>query len=122
MTENQKQSILDMARGAIKERTDYEMAKIVDNILDVNTNATKKRTLTLTVEFSPDSDRHQISVRVVAKSILEPTNPISTNLYITDDCEGVVSAVETISQIPGQQNLNGEEQEEPAYLRLIKNA
>ena len=41
MTENQKQSILDMARGAIKERTDYEMAKIIDNILDVNTNATK---------------------------------------------------------------------------------
>lgn len=29
----QRQSILDMARGAIKERTDYEMAKILDNIL-----------------------------------------------------------------------------------------
>ena len=118
MTENQKQSILDMARGAIKERTDYEMAKI----LDVNTNATKKRTLTLTAEFSPDSDRQQIGVRVVAKSKLEPTNPVSTSLYITGDREGVVTAVEMVPQVPGQQNLNGEEQEEPAYLRLIKNA
>ena len=122
MTENQKQSILDMARGAIKERTDYEMAKIIDNILDVNTNATKKRTLTLTAEFSPDSDRQQIGVRVVAKSKLEPTDPVSTSLYITGDREGVVTAVEMVPQVPGQQNLNGEEQEEPAYLRLIKNA
>lgn len=31
-------SILDMAIGAIKERADYEMARIIDNILDPNTD------------------------------------------------------------------------------------
>ena len=31
-------SILDMAMGAIKERADYEMAHIIDNILDPNTD------------------------------------------------------------------------------------
>ncbi len=45
-----KQSILDMARGAIKERVDYEMSRIMDNILDVNTNPTKERSLTITVK------------------------------------------------------------------------
>ncbi len=122
MQENLKQSILDMARGAIKERTDYEMSKIIDNILDPNTNATKKRALTLSVEFAPDSDRQQIGVKVVAKSKLEPTNPVSTSLYITGDNNGVVTAVEMVPQIPGQQNFDGNEEEQPALLRLIKNA
>ena len=39
---NQK-SIIDMAHGAFKERADYEMAKILENILDPNTKAEKKR-------------------------------------------------------------------------------
>ena len=30
----QKKSILQMARGAIQERADYEITKILDNILD----------------------------------------------------------------------------------------
>ena len=36
------QSILDMAHGAFKERTDYEMTKVIENILDPNTIATKE--------------------------------------------------------------------------------
>lgn len=44
-----KTSILDMAMGAIKERVDYEMGHIVDNILDPNTPPNKKRKLTLTL-------------------------------------------------------------------------
>ena len=35
-------SILEMAQGAIAERADYEMARIISNILDPNTAATKK--------------------------------------------------------------------------------
>lgn len=35
-------SILDMAMGAIKERADYEMARIIDNILDPNTDPKKE--------------------------------------------------------------------------------
>ena len=59
MNQNRK-SIIDMAQGAIKERADYEMARILDNIMDPNTAPTKKRTLTLQLVFSPDSERRQI--------------------------------------------------------------
>lgn len=122
MENAQRQSILDMARGAIKERTDYEMAKILDNILDPNTSATKKRTLSLTVEFIPDNDRVQIGVRVVAKSKLEPTNPVITSLYIAGDGNGEITALEMVPQVPGQMDMNGSEQEEPHILRLVKQA
>lgn len=97
---NQK-SILEMARGAIMERADYEMAAIIANILDVNTNPTKERVLTLTVKFKPDTERQQIGVNVVAKSKLEPTNPVTTALFLTG--EGAdATAYEMVPQIPGQ--------------------
>ena len=40
MEDLSKRSIIDMARGAIKERVDYEMTRVVENILDPNTSAT----------------------------------------------------------------------------------
>lgn len=78
-----RKSILEMAHGAIMERADYEMDKVIDNILDVNTKAAKKRTLTVTLELLPDDDRQQIQVKATSKSKLEPTNAVTTSLYIT---------------------------------------
>lgn len=46
-----QKSIIDMAHGAFKERADYEMAKILENILDPNTKAEKKRSLTIQMTF-----------------------------------------------------------------------
>lgn len=70
MNEAQK-SILQMARGAIQERSDYEMSRIMENILDPNTKATEKRKLTLTLEFKPD-DTRQKSRSAVWQSPLWP--------------------------------------------------
>lgn len=39
MDEATKKSILQMAHGAFMERADYEMSRIMENILDVNTAA-----------------------------------------------------------------------------------
>ena len=47
MDNNQKSSLLQMARGAIQERVDYEVSRVVDNILDMNTEAKVKRQVTL---------------------------------------------------------------------------
>lgn len=41
--QNQRDSIMSMARGAFEERVDYEMDKVIQNILDPNTKATAKR-------------------------------------------------------------------------------
>ena len=117
-----KKSILQMARGAIEERMDYEMARVIDNILDLNTKPTAKRKVTLTVEIEPDDMRETLSVKVTAKSALAPTNPISTSLFVTADENGEVTAVEMTPQIPGQRMLNGSEQEQPVQLNLVRTA
>ena len=83
-----KKSILEMAMGAFQERADYEMSKIIDNILDPNTNATKQRTLTVTIEITPDSESQSLRVHTTTKSKLEPTNPVATALYIPGEQHG----------------------------------
>ena len=50
---NNRDSIMRMARGAFEERVDYEMDKVIQNILDPNTKATAKRKITLTIELTP---------------------------------------------------------------------
>lgn len=72
MDPNAKKSILQMARGAIMERADYEMTHLMENIMDPNTSATAKRKLTLTLELKPDDTRQNIAVSVTAKSTLSP--------------------------------------------------
>lgn len=118
MDQQAKTSILEMARGAIMERADYEVKRVIDNILDVNTKATEKRKITITVEFKPDDERQVIQVSAHAKSSLASTNPISTSLYVASDYNGEMQVVEMVPQIPGQTSMESAVQEEPKILKF----
>lgn len=119
---NETNSIMQMARGAFEERVDYEMEKVVHNILDPNTKASAKRKITLTMEFIPDEERKQVNVVVTAKSLLATTNPVATSLCITNDTNGELVIAEMVPHIPGQLHLDGTEQENPKILRIVKQA
>ena len=114
--------ILDMGYGAIKERADFELSKIVENIIDPNTNATKTRTLTIQMKITPDTERQNLKVETVVKSKLEPTNPITTPMYIASDGNGEMCIVEMTPQLPGQISIDGGEQEQPGIIKLRKQA
>lgn len=118
-----QKSILEMARGAFLERVDYEMAKVFDNILDANTIAEKKRKLTVSIVFTPDNDRQNIGVAFECKSTLVPAAPAVTSLYVAgENSTGEVQVVEMVPQVPGQMSMDGQEQEAPATLKLVKMA
>lgn len=110
--QNQRDSIMSMARGAFEERVDYEMDKVIQNILDPNTKATAKRKITLTIELTPDDERRTIGVSVTAKSTLAATNPVATALYVTSDGNGELVVAEMVPQVPGQMNMDVEEMAE----------
>ena len=116
MNESTQRSILQMARGAIQEREDYEMSRLLANILDANTSATAKRKLTITLELKPDDTRQNIAVSCAAKSTLAATNPVTTSLYVADED----NVVEMVPHIPGQMSMDNREQDAPASLKLIK--
>ena len=115
-----EKSSLEMARGAIIERADYEMGRIMQNILDPNTKPTEKRKLTITIEFSPDDDRAMIGISVTAKSALAATTAIKTAIYASVGSFGEFSAVEMTPQVPGQMKIDGTEQEAAPVLRIAK--
>lgn len=118
-----KKSILEMARGAFLKRVDYEMVKVLDNILDANTVADKKRKLTVSIVFTPDNDRQNIGVAFECKSALVPAAPAVTSLYVAgENHTGEIQVVEMVPQVPGQMSLDGQEQEAPATLKLVKMA
>lgn len=112
-----------MARGAFQERVDYEMVKVIDNILDANTVADKKRKLTVSIVFTPDNDRSNIGVAFEVKSTLVPAAPAVTSLYVAgENSTGEIQVVEMVPQVPGQMSMDGQEQEAPAMLKLVKMA
>lgn len=121
MQEFERKSIVQMAMGAIQERVDYEMSRIIDNIIDMNTKATGKRTLTVKIDLTPADDRKTIAVSATAKSALQATNPVATSLYVTNDHNGELAVVEMVPQIPGQMNFEQEEQQAPMRLKLVSN-
>lgn len=114
-----KKSILEMSMGAILERVDYEMGKVIDNILDTNTKPTGKRKITVGLELIPSADRKTITVQTTAKSTLVPTDPITTSLYITNQPgTGEMVVAEMVPQVPGQLGMDGGEQDRPKVLKF----
>lgn len=114
-------SLLEMACGAFLERFDYEVPKIINNILDPNTKATAKRKITMTMTFVPTDDRVGISAELEVKVGLAPTLPVQTFLCVCSNPEtGKMQVVEMVPEVPGQQVLDGGEQEPAAVLKLVK--
>lgn len=110
-------NLLEMMGGAVGERVSYELAKIMRNCKDLNTEAKKARTLTVEFSIVPTEGRDSAGVRVSIKSKLVPVKPLDSTLLIggTQD-EPVV--MEYTPQLPGQRNFAGSEQEEPKMIRL----
>ena len=120
MTEQlDKKSILEMSMGAILERVDYEMGRVLDNILDPNTKPTGKRKITISLELVPSADRRTITVLTTAKATLVPTDPVTTSLYITNQpSTGEMVVAEMVPLVPGQTALDGTEQAQPKILNF----
>ena len=118
-----KKSILEMSSGAILERVDYEMGKVIENILDPNTKPTGKRKVVVTLELVPDAARRTINVATTSKSVLVATEPVLTSLHIAGKpSSGEMMVVEMVPQVPGQLAMNGSEQEAPKLLKFAKQA
>lgn len=114
-----KKSILEMSMGAILERVDYEMGKVIDSILDLNTKPTAKRKIIVGLELIPSADRRTITVQTTAKCTLPPTEPITTSLFITTQPgTGEMVVAEMVPQVPGQVALDGTEQSSPKILNF----
>lgn len=94
------------AGGAASAMFSREMAKILANVHDPNTDPKKARTLTLTVKLVPDEDRRMVKAEISAKSTLVPADAARATLITGKDLQtGQVDMTELPSagdHLPGQ--------------------
>lgn len=118
-----KKSILEMGQGSFIELADYGMAKLLDDIMDPNTQATSQRTLTITLKLTPNEQRSKVAVECTHKLSFGKMLPLETTLHAIADREtGEMCMIEATPQIPGQMGFDGAEQERPAQLKIIRTA
>jgi hypothetical protein len=102
-----KQSIdLDLSKiddGAVQEKFAHEMEKVLENILDRNTDPTKKRSVTLTIDIIPNKDRDMLVLASQCKSKLVPREETETKvLFGRNSDTGKLEAAELKSNARGQ--------------------
>ena len=91
------------ASGALAERANQAIKKVLENIKDPNTDYKPKRKVTIELTFVSDEAREMTQVSVIAKTKLAPAMPVSSIILIDSDKNGDVLGTEFRKQIPGQQ-------------------
>jgi len=106
MTKNKRLINFDlstMANGGVQEKFVQELKKVTENILDPNTDAKKKRTVTITLTYQPNENRDAVSVYSEVKSKLVPQDGVSTTLLVGRNTDtGSIEANELKSGVKGQ--------------------
>ncbi len=110
-------SIFDLADGAVHERANLELERVMENIRDLNTDYKKPRTLTVTFTFTADEDRETVRVSHAVTSKLAPMKSMNTTIMLGYD-DGKLTAVEQTKAIPGQLDINGGEQSGPKVINI----
>ena len=97
----------ELMDGALTERFNYEMARVLQNVFDVNTKAKSKRQIQIVVDITPNERRDAADFRVDVRSKLAPVEPVAQTVMIYQDDEGNVTATELTGQVPGQMDMEG---------------
>lgn len=90
-------TITTIGNGVLLELFDRELERVVADILDLNSVAEAKRTITIKVQIYPDKDRGFGSVDLEVSSALGKPKPAGSLMYFGKK-NGKVIAVETTPQ------------------------
>lgn len=95
------------AGGALQEKFDDAIEKVLVNMTDPNTPWKIKRKIVVEVSFEQNEDRDDSTVNVSVVPKLAPVKPVSTRMAIGKDLEtGQVFAEEYGNQCRGQLTLD----------------
>ena len=81
----QKLDLNTVGGGAALEKFDAELAKVITNIRDPNTDPKAKREIVLKFVFSPDVDRESAAVVIGSSCKLASDAPHGTKMFITNE-------------------------------------
>lgn len=103
-----KLTIANIARGAVVEQFDSELEKVLENIMDPNTDPKKVRKIQINLQIKPNEKRNMAEVKCQTKSSLIPANIVETAITIGKSTDGTIAAAELDSEVFGQLKLGDE--------------
>ena len=113
-----KENCIDLqalAGGAFAEKLNDALMKVADNIQDPNTEATKKRTITVSLNFTPNKSRQMVRTQIAVTTKLAATEEIDTQMIMGRNMRtGKIELAEYDGQIRGQMSFNDMPQQEAA--------
>ena len=115
----QVNSILDFADGSVIRRINYELQKVLENVVHPNTDE-KPRKLTIELQITPQNDRRTVSLKTTVKKALRPTSSVQTQM-VFQSMDGEMRSYEVTGIPDGQQDLFGQVHEQKYFnIKLFK--
>lgn len=71
-----------IGNGAAVEKFAIELARVLDNIRDPNTQATAKRKIVMEWVFEPDEDREKVITAISARAVFASTKPSGDVMFV----------------------------------------
>lgn len=103
-------SLNDIAGGALQEKVNEAMNRVLENMQDPNTPWKVKRNISIKIGFTQNEERDDTAVELSIDTKLAPVSPIVTRMSIgTDLRTGQVYAEEYGKQVRGQMSLDLEQ-------------
>lgn len=104
---NSNVQLEELADGALAEKFQQVLAKVVDNLRDVNTSYKTKRKITIQLDFIQDESREDVRCDVAVGCKLAQPRPMSTRLAIGRDLRtDELYVAEYGKQIKGQMSID----------------
>lgn len=93
---SERLTLATLCGGAVQEKVDRALEKVANNILDPNTDPSKKRSITLKITLKPDEDdKEDVEVSADVSVSLAPEIGVSTRFFVNKDLEnGKVAVME----------------------------
>lgn len=114
--ENNRTSILDAARNEIMTHVDPEVTRVLDNIADIHCDLSKKRSITLKLDFIPIgvgvfklviSSKSVLASAPATECVMQAGKSLGSGLWRIENMDA--------DALPGQLTVGGSDPEEDEY-------
>lgn len=105
-----------LADGAFTQKLNEALLQVAENIQNTNTEATARRSITVTLKFDPDKDRELIRTTIAVQTKLAAAESIDTKMVMGVDEDGEIELREYDGQVAGQMRLDDFESKQIPFI------
>jgi len=111
-------SLDQLMDGALVERFNQELAKLMENVYDLRTDPNKRRRISLIFDFKPNERRDAAEMSADVKIVTAPPIPLKQTILMSISDDGHVRLTERTDQVPGQISMDGQETPLPKVIEF----